>query len=106
MSAAALFLILAGLGRSGGRHVRGSVFGRQNRRANLLSQDLDDDGFQVEGGILHWRKEAMDDPILRTWAAVWLLRHGRKDEAEREMAEAVRLGAPPHALPALAEPST
>jgi hypothetical protein len=105
MSAAAMFLISQDWDEAAA--VTSVAAFWAGRTAELISyaQDLDDDGFQVEGGILHWRKEAMDDPILRTWAAVWLLRHGRTDDAEREMAEAVRLGAPPHALPASAEPS-
>jgi hypothetical protein len=59
---------------------------------------LDDDAFQVEGGVLHWRKEAMDDPLLRAWAALWLMRQGRAVEAQQEIAAAARLGAPPNAL--------
>ncbi|MBX9773736.1 MAG: glycosyltransferase family 4 protein [Xanthobacteraceae bacterium] len=59
---------------------------------------LDDDAFQIEGGILHWRREVMDDPLLRSWSALWLMRHGRVDEARHEMAEAVRLGAPRAAI--------
>jgi len=55
---------------------------------------LDDDAFQVEGGILHWRNECPEDPLLRTWAALWLMRCDRRDEAGREMAEALHLGAP------------
>ena len=59
---------------------------------------LDDDAFQVEGGVLHWRKEAMDDPLLRAWAALWLMRQGREVEAQQEIAAAARLGAPPEVL--------
>ncbi|MBZ9796271.1 glycosyltransferase family 4 protein [Mesorhizobium sp. ES1-4] len=58
------------------------------------AQGLDDDAFQVEGGILHWRNECPEDPLLRFWTALWLKRHDRHDEADREMAEAMRLGAP------------
>jgi glycosyltransferase involved in cell wall biosynthesis len=57
-------------------------------------EGLTDEAFQVEGGILHWRKEAMDDPLLRAWTARWLARHGRDGEAQQEMAAAVALGAP------------
>lgn len=58
------------------------------------AEALDDDGFQVEGGILHWRNEAPDDALLRRWTGLWLLRQGRDAEAAQELAEAERLGAP------------
>jgi hypothetical protein len=61
---------------------------------DAYAQGLDDDAFQVEGGILHWRNECPEDPLLRTWAALWLMRYNRRDEAGREMAEALHLGAP------------
>jgi hypothetical protein len=48
----------------------------------------------VEGGILHWRNDCPEDPLLRYWAALWLKRHDRGEEADLEMAEAMRLGAP------------
>ena len=59
---------------------------------------LDDDAFQVEGGVLHWRKEALDDPVLRAWSARWLAGQGRQDVAAREAAAALSLGAPAAAL--------
>jgi glycosyltransferase involved in cell wall biosynthesis len=74
---------------------------RSGKTAKLVeyASGLDDDAFQIEGGILHWRREVMDDPLLRSWSALWLMRQGRIDEARLEMAEAVRLGAPEGAAP-------
>ncbi|QPC90588.1 glycosyltransferase family 4 protein [Mesorhizobium sp. INR15] len=66
------------------------------RTADLMAyaEGLDDDAFQVEGGVLHWRKAAMNDPLLRYWTAIWLARHDRIAEARHELSEALRLGAP------------
>lgn len=61
---------------------------------DAYAQGLDDDAFQVEGGILQWRNENLEDALLRFWTALWLMRHDRRQEADREMAEAVGLGAP------------
>ena len=74
--------------------------GRTDALMNYASE-LDDDAFQIEGGILHWRRETLDDPLLRSWSALWLMRQGRVDDARQEMAEAVRLGAPVGAVSGL-----
>jgi glycosyltransferase involved in cell wall biosynthesis len=76
---------------------------RAGRTAKLMkyASELDDDVFQIEGGILHWRREALDDPLLRCWSALWLMRQGRTDDARHEIAEAVRFGAPEAAVAAL-----
>lgn len=68
----------------------------QGRSDMLMEQGLafDAETFQVEGGILQWRRQAMDDPLIRSWAGLWLYRIGRRDEGRREFAEAERLGAP------------
>lgn len=64
----------------------------------LYGESLDDEAYQVEGGILHWRKSMMDDPLIRSWTALWLKRSGRIAEAVHEQNEAVRLGAPARML--------
>jgi glycosyltransferase involved in cell wall biosynthesis len=69
---------------------------QQGRSERLLELGLsfDAETFQVEGGILQWRRQAMDDALIRSWTGLWLHRTGRLDEARREFAEAERLGAP------------
>jgi glycosyltransferase involved in cell wall biosynthesis len=76
---------------------------RAGQTAELMkyASELDYDAFQIEGGVLHWRREALDDPLLRWWSALWLMRQGRTDDARQERAEAVRLGAPERAVPGL-----
>jgi hypothetical protein len=69
----------------------------QEGRSDMLMErglTFDAEAFQVEGGILQWRRHAMDDPLIRSWTGLWLQRIGRLDEARREFAEAERLGAP------------
>jgi hypothetical protein len=99
-SAAALFLLSQDWdGMAADRAVTAWLAGRTDELRSF-AEGLTDDAFQVEGGVLHWRKEAMDDPLLRAWTAGWLVRHGRATEAQQEMVAAARLGAPQDALPA------
>lgn len=58
------------------------------------ASSLPDEAYQVEGGVLHWRNAMPETPLLRYWAALWLLRKGRTDEALREVDAARRSGAP------------
>jgi glycosyltransferase involved in cell wall biosynthesis len=94
MAASALFLMSQDWSRQGAMAAVNAWRAGRTGELTEYARTLHDDAFQVEGGILHWRKQAMDDPLLRYWSAIWLLRHGRIAEARQELAEALRLGAP------------
>ena len=59
-----------------------------------FGQALPDQAFRLEGGVLQWRNAARDDALLRCWTSFWLVRHDRREEARREMMQALDLGAP------------
>jgi glycosyltransferase involved in cell wall biosynthesis len=94
LAAAVLFLLSQGWDGSGAERAMTAWLAGETAQLQAFVDGLDDHAFQVEGGVLHWRKEAMDDPLLRTWAAMWLMRQGRAAEAQQEIAAAARLGAP------------
>jgi hypothetical protein len=60
---------------------------------------LPSEAFQVEGGIVHWRNHARNDPALRWWTALWLSKLGLSREAGEEREAAIRQGAPIMAAP-------
>jgi glycosyltransferase involved in cell wall biosynthesis len=97
-TAAALFLLSQGWDGIAAESAVTAWLAGETAPLQAFVHGLDDHAFQVEGGVLHWRKEAMDDPLLRAWAALWLMRQGRAVEAQQEIAAAARLGAPPDAL--------
>jgi glycosyltransferase involved in cell wall biosynthesis len=59
--------------------------------------------YNVEGGIVHWRNQEPDDPLLRAWTGHWLRRSGRHREARSEFDAALHLGANASAVARLAE---
>ena len=101
-AAAALFLMSQGWDGIAADDAVTAWLAGETAELQAFVDGLDDNAFQVEGGILHWRKEAMDDPLLRAWAALWLMRQGRAAQAEQEIAAAARLGAPHDVLSACA----
>ena len=59
---------------------------------------------ESDGGVLDYRRRYPDDPDLRLWSGLGLLRQGRHVPAAGELAAAVRLGCDPErAAPYLAE---
>ena len=65
-----------------------------NQPLDRAISELPDDVFMVEGGLIHWRNAHPDDPALRFWAAIWLLKSGNYSAAAGEFTAAAAIGAP------------
>lgn len=104
LTSGALFLVSQGWDKAEAADAVAAWMAGQDDRLNDFALAASDNGFTVEGGIVHWRNHAPDDALLRAWSGQWLLRSGRPEAAQAEFDAALRLGADAGTLARLATP--
>ena len=104
MTSGALFLVSQGWDEAEAADAVAAWMAGQDDRLNDFALAASDNGFTVEGGIVHWRNHAPDDALLRAWSGQGLLRSGRPEAAQAEFDAALRLGADAGTLARLATP--
>ena len=83
-SAAELFMLSQDRDADDARQALAGWRSGEDSRLADMAASLDDDAFEVEGGVLHWRNRAPEDPLLRLWTAMFLERQGRHEAAQAE----------------------
>jgi len=94
LAPSALFLVSQGWPEDAAADAVNAWLACGDDRLSEFAEMASDACYKVEGGIVHWRNHAPDDPVLRAWSGYWLLRLGRDQEARSEFEAAIYHGVP------------